>query len=77
MTETAPVLSETSRKAPFWKTAYATIGCAHFAAGDCVAVRYMHTSEKGTDWYAIDKSEHGYLSQQVAYPHHHLTRFCI
>lgn len=62
-------------KAPFYKTARATIGCAHFKAGDIVSVRYWHTNT--AHWFIIEKSEHGLLPNPVVYPHHHLTDFVL
>lgn len=67
----------TTRKAPFWKTAYATVSCAEFKAGDCVAVEYRFTSDTGVDWYAINRTQHGPTRVTVMYPGHHLDRFCL
>lgn len=77
MNKSALPLSEASRKASFWKTAYALVGCAEFKAGDCVAVEYQFTDANGVDWFHINKTQHGPTHCTIAYPFHHLTRFCI
>ena len=68
--------TETSAKVKLYKTAYAAISCAHFAKNECVAVRYDWTDELGTHWFIINKTERGECPE-VAYPGHHLTRFCL
>lgn len=68
------------RKQKLFRTARATIGCAAFAAGEVVSVEYTHTALNGNDlvdWYRITGTAHGPLDYPVAYPSHHLTRFCL
>lgn len=67
--------SEFKAKAPLYKTAYARIGCAEFAAGTCVAVEYSHSNT--SHWFNIKKHEKGDCRNVVAYPHYHLERFCL
>lgn len=69
--------AELNSKAKLYKTAYATVSCAHFKAGDCVSVQYSSTDYKGTKWFLIHKTEHGKLPYPVAYPEHHLNNFCL
>jgi hypothetical protein len=61
----------------YFKTAKASISCAHFSAGEFVAVKYSYTDGNGTDWYDIDRSERGALPYKICYPQHHLTEFCL
>ena len=56
-------------KKQLFKTAQALIGCAHFAAGDFVKVSYMYDGDNGIAWYLVNDT--------VAYPSHHLSRFCL
>jgi hypothetical protein len=76
MKTTLPALEPTDKRVSFWKTAYAAIGCARVRKGECVAVRYTHTGINGVDWFEIDRTERGPI-EPVAYPAHHLERFCI
>ena len=63
-------------KFKLYRTARALISCQHFQAGDVVSVRYSHMCD-GTVWYMIDRTEHGALPSEVAYPEHHLTNFVL
>lgn len=63
-------------KAELYSTATALVSCQHFQAGDRVAVRYAYYVD-GTIWYLIDRTEHGMLPYEVAYPEHHLTCFAL
>ena len=65
------------QKAILYKTAFATIGCAHFSAGECVSVEHDWVDSNGVKWFTIRRSERGELPYGVAYPEHHLTRFCL
>jgi hypothetical protein len=58
------------RKQQMYSTAIATIGCAHFADGDVVSVRWVWQNEIGTDWYLVEP-------WGVMYPAHHLTSFVL
>ena len=64
-------------KQTLFKTAKATIGCAKFSAGTFVSVKYSHTGENGTDWYEINRSQHGDIDPPVSYPAHHLEGFTL
>lgn len=57
----------------FFATAYAVASCAHFRAGDCVAVKYSHKGDDSTLWYEV-RGKDGHM---VMYPSHHLERFCL
>lgn len=76
MSTHATVSAPSDKRAVYWKTAYTTISCARIRKGDCVSVRYTHTGTNGTDWFEIDRTERGPI-EPVAYPAHHLERFCI
>lgn len=67
----------TPEKAKLYKTAIATIGCAHFPKGAIVSVKYDWTATNGVNWYVIRKTEKGDLPYDVAYPEHHLTGFVL
>jgi hypothetical protein len=68
----------TDLKASMYKTAVATIACAHFKAGDVVSITYDGTRDSdGTRWFTITQSQHGPLPYPVAYPEHHLTNFVL
>ena len=67
----------TETRAALYKTARATIACAEFKAGDCVAVQFSHHADNGTLWFDILRSQHGALRCPVVYPEHHLTNFII
>lgn len=64
-------------KESFYKTAKATADCAHFKAGDIVSVKFCGFGDSGIAWYEINQTQHGKLSQTVAYPAHHLSEFCL
>lgn len=65
-------------KRPLYRTAKATIGCAHFTAGEFVAIQYDgQRAINGIHWYLVTRSERGPIDQRVAYPEHHLTDFCL
>jgi hypothetical protein len=64
-------------KQALFKTAQASIGCAKFPAGSFVSVKYSHTGANGTDWYEIDRSQHGKLDSPVMDPGPHLNRFTL
>lgn len=70
-------MSTTPEKAKLYKTAKATIACAHFPKGAVVSVQYDWTDEIGDNWYLIKRTEKGDLPYDVAYPEHHLTEFCL
>jgi len=63
-------------KQEMFKTAKATVSCAHFKAGDIVSLEWSHKLD-GVDWYYIKATENGPTSCVVAYPAHHLTGFCF
>jgi hypothetical protein len=67
----------TEQRAKLYKTAYATVSCAKFKAGDCVAVKYSHLTSNGTLWFEINETQYGKLDYPVMYPEHQLTRFCF
>lgn len=65
-------------KESLYKTAKATISCAHFKEGEYVSLQYMgRHGLHGEHWYLINRSEKGPLSVEVAYPAKHLTDFCL
>jgi hypothetical protein len=59
--------------ASLYRTAQATLGCAHFASGTYVAVRFTHRADTGTLWF--DVSADG--QQWVPYPASHLDWFTL
>jgi hypothetical protein len=59
-----------------YRTARATISCAHFKKGDIVSVKYDGKND-GIDWFNIEASENGPLPHIVCYPKHHLTDFSV
>lgn len=67
--------SEFKAKAPYYRTARATIGCAEFPAGAFVSVEYSHSNT--SHWFIIRRHEKGECQNVVAYPHHHLNSFCL
>lgn len=71
------VASELPLKETYYKTARATVSCAHFKAGDIVSVKFAGIGGNGVAWYNIDRTQHGALDQVVAYPEHHLAEFCL
>lgn len=79
-TETQP--SATARpdfslvKAAMYKTAYATVSCAYFKAGDCVSVSNPWLGDNGVIWFDVTKLERGECPT-TSYPHHHLKDFCL
>lgn len=59
-------------KAKLYRTAKAVCGCAHFAGGDYVSVKY-HRTENGTHWFEVSKNG----LDVTWYPQHHLTDFVL
>lgn len=59
-------------KAPMYRTATATIACAHFKAGDIVGVQFHRVDEKGCAWFEVTKGDN-----KTWYPEHHLTHFVL
>jgi len=52
-----------------FKTAIATISCAHFKAGDCVSVQWTgREGQYGTHWFAIHETQNGKLDRPVMPP---------
>lgn len=63
-------------KEKLYRTAQATIPCAHFKAGEFVSVKF-DGRHGGQNWYLINRTQNGPLEHLVAYPEHHLTAFCL
>lgn len=64
-------------KAKLYRTAYATVSCAHFEAGQCVALSNPWRDASGKMWFDIAECDHGKLPGVVSYPENHLERFCL
>ena len=61
-------------KAKLYRTAVATVGCAHFAAGAVVRLVYSHKCAcHNRHWWVVGTGKYGV----VAYPEHHLADFVL
>jgi len=65
--------TQTPDKRTLYKTAQATIGCAHFKKDDFVSVEYYGIGSGGVHYFScwIPSNNAGV----AVYPEHHLTRF--
>ena len=66
-----------AERAARYVTARALVACAEFAAGDYVSIKFWHMGDNGEAWFLINRSQHGALRNEVAYPASHLTSFCL
>jgi hypothetical protein len=71
-----PIIGAGPRKETLYKTAKAVIGCAHFSAGEYVAIKYFNT-QAGVDYFEVTAGENGKLADSVYYPAGHLTDFVL
>ncbi len=62
--------NETRDKRYLYRTAKALIGCAYFKAGEIVGVQYYGRGAEGKHYFLC-------AGQEVCYPEHHLSEFCL
>ncbi len=62
-------------KRTMYRTAQATIGCAHFKANDFVSVEYFGQNNEGIHYFSCWQPNRN--SGVAVYPEHHLTKFCL
>jgi len=72
MGDPGPNHNASKRKCQLFKTARAKIGCAHFKAGEIVAVDWCASNPIGKEWYTCTKD-----GKSAVYPEDHLTNFVL
>jgi len=71
---------KTDAHAALFRTAKTTIACAKFGKDEYVGIRFYCTNGNGTRYFAIHSTQDGRKfseHEEVCYPEHHLTSFCL
>ncbi len=63
-------------KAQMYKTAISAIDAVQFPAGTYVSVRWYYRDGRGTDWYIVDRTQHG-PCVPMRFADHQLTDFVL
>ena len=71
---------KTDAHAALFKTAKSVVSCAKFGKGEYVGIRFDCTNSDGIRYFAIHSTQDGRKfseHEEVCYPEHHLTCFCL